>query len=451
MVVLYNGVYKEHDITSVHSWDSILKGVEQRRSYLGLRIGDFEVAFVDYDWGTRSTVNRVRCVNCGHEKDVADLGAFRRGKGEGRLCKCRYKKEERTPRKKPEEYIGEVHNGFRVVGWEQGKGYRTECAVCGNQKWRPLNRILDGSVSCNHKKVNDYSDPKYIGMKVGYLTAIERLGRKYRFRCDCGTETILRPGDVFKQRAIVSCGREECEYRRKSLTDGQDIRKQGIGFEFECADVMKSQGFAVEMLPSSGDYGVDFFAMVDGERVAFQCKKLKTSSVVHAVQEVYAGGRYYDCCKFVVVSPSGFSYPAELMGAKLGVQLETSLQNFRLKALEENRIETNKTKSYSGHALLWEIDGVVKPTQEWCREYGVERSTVVRRVEKKGLSLKDALTAPAYRRTTITIDGETKSKLDWCDQYGISTQLYDYRVKYSGLSPLEALTKPKETRTRKAE
>lgn len=273
---------------------------------------------------------------------------------------------------------------------------------------------------------------------------MERLSRKFRFVCDCGEEVVCKPSDVFREDGVKSCGRQDCEHHRQWLLSGHRDRAAGVAFEFECADKMAAQGFEIEMTPTSGDYGVDFFAVVNGERVAFQCKKQKKESSVGAVQEVYAGGRYYDCCKFVVVCPSGFSYPAELMASKLGVQLEQNLQNFRLKSLTENKIETQKITTFSGRSLVWEIDGVSKTAEEWCREYGVTRQTVVYRVKRKGMDLKTALTAPHYDRgTTIEIDGVVKTKKEWCAEYGISPQLYDYRIKYSGMSPIEALTKEK--------
>lgn len=444
MQVLYNGEYREFDPSGDPQYTNIQNGIIARQKYLGLQVGDFKIVVADYDWGIHAPVNHVKCVNCGYEKDIPDLGAFRRGRGAARFCDCGKPKREEKPRvKKVDVKVGETYGNFRVVKFEHKRGYRVECLTCGKQKWESRRSIVEGTVYCNHLITNDYSDPKYIGKRVGSLTSIRRERDKMLFLCDCGTEVWLRPGDVFRQGAVTSCGRYDCEYRRKNLTDSNKTRKKGLTFEFECADEIAQQGFEVEMTPSSGDYGVDFFGVIDGERVAFQCKRLKTESVVHAVQEVYAGGRYYDCCKFVVVSPSGFSYPAELMAQKLGVQLERSLESFKLKSLAENKIPTQKIQTFSGTKLVWEIDGVSKPVQEWCEEHGISRSAVIRRI-KMGMSIKEALSAPKYgSKLDIEIDGVKKSKQEWCDEYGISPQLYDYRIKYSGLTPIEALTKPK--------
>lgn len=291
-----------------------------------------------------------------------------------------------------------------------------------------------------------YNDAEYIGKRVGSLTAISREGKMFRFRCDCGNEALYRPTDIFRVDCIKSCGHPDCKYHQYWLRHGNEKRLSGIAFEKECATLMDEQGYPTEVTSESGDYGVDFFAMVGGVRVAFQCKKLKNVAMVSAVQQVYSGGRYYDCSKFVVVSPSGFTHSAELMAAKLGVQLERDLHEFRLKSLEENKIETQKMTTFSGRKLVWEIDGISKTAQEWCDEYGISKPAVRDRV-RRGMDLKTALTAPRYNHTagmiTVEINGVVKTKQEWCDEYGISPQLYDYRTKQSGLSPVEALTKPK--------
>lgn len=303
---------------------------------------------------------------------------------------------------------------------------------------------VDGNVR------RDYSDPKWVGYRVGNLVGVGQEGEYYRFQCDCGTEVLRRPTDVFRLKgsSAKTCGRRVCPYHKEALLAGNDKRTQGHAFEHECARVMEEQGYSVEMTPDSGDFGVDFFAEIGGERVAFQCKQLKVETNVSAVQEVYAGGRYHDCCKFVVVAPSGFTYPAKLMASKLGVQLETDVRGFVLSNLEENKIDTNQIRTFSKVGLIWEIDGERKPAEQWCREYGITRTAVVYRL-KRGMSIKDAVTTPKRGcRTMVGIDGVVKSKQAWCDEYGISQQLYDYRVRYSGCTPFEALTKPKKNSRR---
>lgn len=291
-------------------------------------------------------------------------------------------------------------------------------------------------------------DDSLIGQKFGHLTAVEKVGRYFRFRCDCGFEKTMRPSDVCRG-AVVSCGRSECEYHRERglNTEALKAREDGFAFEKQLASVFEKAGYEVTRTPDTGDYGVDFIVVIQGERWAFQCKKKKVPTGVRAVTEVYGGGRYYDCTRFCVASPSGFTFQAKQIAAKLGVQLEIDRFRFGIKP-EQNAVEllnTNLTKYEYTKKVMWEIDGVVKPAELWCEEYGLTRSAVKSRV-KNGMDLKTALTMPKYSgrgRITVTIEGVTKTKQEWCDEYGISPQLYDYRVRYSGLSPMEALTKEK--------
>lgn len=449
MLVLYNGEKKDFDVTQVLSFEQILEGIGYRqKKFLGQEYGDFKIIMVDYDWGTCRQRNIARCLRCGMEKEIPNLRDFERGKGVSRFCRCGYEvktqsKKQAKPKEDYSNHVGETYSGINLVDYQKDKGFRAECIVCGKQRWISGKAGLAGTWECNHKKVRDYSDPKYMGMHIGNLTVIGREGKFFTFRCDCGEEITRKPTEVFRLEAVKTCGRSECQYHKALLKKGNETRLAGISFENEWAEAMEQQGFAVEMTPESGDFGVDFFATINEEKVAFQCKKLKPSSVVSAVQEVYAGGRYYDCCKFVVVSPSGFSYPAELMASKLGVQLEKDLSNFELKSLEENKIATQKIQTFSKSGLIWEIDGVAKPAHVWCKEYEISKPAVTSRI-KQGMTLKEALTMPKYSRNNfIEIDGIINTKKTWCDMYGISAQLYDYRVKYSGLTPKEALQKSK--------
>jgi hypothetical protein len=297
-------------------------------------------------------------------------------------------------------------------------------------------------------KAAKYGDD-LIGKKFGHLTVLERRGRYFNCRCDCGFEKVLRPTD-FVRGAVATCGRPQCEFHvaRMGGDSGIKNRSAGLDFEHHLQSVFENAGYDVERTPDSGDYGVDFIVTINDERWAFQCKKLKTPANTHAVLEVYAGGRYHDCTRFCVVSPSGFSYNAKKCAAKLGVQLETEKFRFNVskKDYVAEMLETMQHAPQSGSAVLWEVDGVIRPAQEWCDEYEISRNAVMYRV-RNGMDLKTALTAPKYNRKagliTIEIDGVVKTKQEWCDEYGISMQLYDYRTKQGGLPPMEALTKPK--------
>lgn len=456
MIVLYNGEYKEFDVTTTPNWEQLLKIQSENYSrWEGKVYGDFEILKIEYDWYLSAQRGTVRCVHCGVEKYIKNPADFRRGKGASQKCICQKQKkkplkEAKTQLKneKTEAYramVGQAVGDFDLLDYVSGKGFKMKCRECGHEVHRSGAKVVCGENVCRHNRPSEYGDD-LIGQKFGHLTVVERKGRYFNCRCDCGFEKVIRPSD-FVRGAIVTCGRPQCQFHIKRMGSDAAVksRASGIDFEHRLQDVFENAGYEVERTPDSGDYGVDFVATINGERWAFQCKKKKVPANTHAVLEVYAGGRYHDCTRFCVASPSGFSYNARKCAAKLGVQLETEKFRFNMKKEDyvAEMLETTQQNLRSGSAVLWEIDGVIRPAQEWCEEYGVSKDTVMKRV-KDGMSLKDALCKPRYGgRTTIDIGGIIKTKREWCDEYGISPQLYDYRTKYSGLSPLEALTKPK--------
>lgn len=312
---------------NTHNREQILISVENNRKQIGKRYGDFEITVVDYDWDLLQQVNVVKCVRCGEEKIINNLSAFARGKGEGQLCKCRYKKE-KPVKTEYSDYVGQTVNGFRLLSYEIRKGFRTECVECGKQKWAGGKAVLGGDVKCNHQIAAVY-DESIIGNKYGHLTAVEKVGKVFRFRCDCGFEKLIRPTDVARS-LITTCGRPECHYHRENGIDPNKVkaREDGFAFEKQLATVFEGAGYKVIRTPNTGDFGVDLIVEILGERWAFQCKKKKAPAGVRAVTEVYGGGRYYDCTRFCVASPSGFTSQAKQIAAKLGVQLETNTFHF---------------------------------------------------------------------------------------------------------------------------
>lgn len=431
--------------------EQIRESVERNRRRLGQQHGDFEIVRVDYDWDVLEQINRVRCVHCGREKSVPNLSAFVRGKGGGRFCECRSEKKEKPPIFVKTQYsdcVGQTVNGFRLLSYEKGRGFRVECVECGKQKWAGGKAVLEGRVACNHQIVRVYDD-SIIGQKFGHLTAIERSGKYFKFRCDCGCEKILRPTDVCRG-STTTCGRVECEYHGKYNFNPETKKaiEEGRAFERHLATVFEKAGYKVIKTPDSGDYGVDVIVEINGEKWAFQCKKKKVPAGSKAVAEAYAGGRYYDCTRFCVASPSGFTYQAKKMASKLGVQLETKSFHFNVpqSQYKSDLLPTVPIGEVRGRKNKWEIDGIIKDAAEWLKEYDISRATVERRMHD-GMDLKKALTTPLYRkRALVEIDGVVKSKQEWCAEYGISPQLYDYRTKQAGLSPIEALTKENSCR-----
>lgn len=449
MNVLYNGEYTDFDITTNPNWEEML--ARQREFYPhweGKVYGDFEMVKIEWDWYLSHQRALLRCVHCGFEKYTNNPRAFRRGKGVSWKCDCQKpKKSEKTKKEiiRYSDFVGEERSGFASFKYVPLKGMLVSCVVCGKEKWVTGKDFITGNVTCNHRKATVYGE-ELIGQEFGDLTVIEKRGAVYLCRCRCGFEKEYEP-TTFVRGLARTCGRPECEFyiKRRGNNEGIKHKKQGLEFEHKLQGLFENAGYEVIRTPDSGDYGVDFIVFIDGEKWAFQCKKTKKPSGVSAVFEVYAGGRFYDCTRFCVASPSGFTTQAMKCAAKLGVQLETEKFRFNVD-LNENTVGLLKVANYTPSLKKEKegtIDGVTKPISEWCKEYNVTRSQLNHRISN-GMSLEEALRYTKSKgKIKIEINGEIKTKIEWCEEYGVSVQLYDYRTKTGKMTPYEALTTPR--------
>lgn len=101
--------------------------------------------------------------------------------------------------------------------------------------------------------------------------------------------------------------------------DPADSRRDGRGYERFVASRLVQAGFSVTYTPASGDQGVDLLAERDGRRVAIQCKDYAKPAGNDAVQQIYAGARFYGAARAVVVAPNGYTTAARQLAGSLGV------------------------------------------------------------------------------------------------------------------------------------
>lgn len=450
MNVLYNGEYKDIDMEkSLPNWKVLLAQQEKfYPQYEGKKYGDFEIVKIEWDWFLQKQRALLRCIHCGFEKYTNNPREFRRGKSVSQKCDCQKQQKIEKPKKEIinySDFVGEERNGFVSLDYVVGrkKGMLVCCTECMKEQWVYGKNFLNGNITCNHTARTVYNGD-LIGKQFGDLTVIKKTyGEVYLCRCSCGVEKEFERYRLLGGTA-KTCGRSECKFhiKRNGSAAGEKRRLEGLEFEHKLQDKFEQAGYEVIRTPDSHDYGVDFIVFINGEKWAFQCKKSKAPATVHAVLEVYAGGRFYDCTRFCVASPSGFTTNAMRCAAKLGVQLEKDKFRFNVDR-NENATELLKVANYSVAQVkrkIWEINGITKPLIEWCKEYGVTPRQIEYRMSN-GMTFIEALNYTNYTgRTKIEINGETKTKKEWCEKFGVSTQLYDYRTKNGRMTPYEALT-----------
>lgn len=96
----------------------------------------------------------------------------------------------------------------------------------------------------------------------------------------------------------------------------------GHQYEYACAKMLRKRGFAnVSVTRGSGDQGIDVIAYSGGKKYGIQCKYYTSPVGNHAVQEAYAGARYYNCDIAVVMTNNTFTPSAKELAKKTNVLL----------------------------------------------------------------------------------------------------------------------------------
>ena len=94
---------------------------------------------------------------------------------------------------------------------------------------------------------------------------------------------------------------------------------------------MRSQGWEVKKTPISCDQGFDLIASGDELKLCIQCKDHKKAIGNKAVQEVYAGKKYWSGTHAILISRSGFTKSAQKLALSSEVILisEFEIENIK--------------------------------------------------------------------------------------------------------------------------
>ncbi len=104
----------------------------------------------------------------------------------------------------------------------------------------------------------------------------------------------------------------------------------GYKFEKKCAAMLRRQGFThVQIIGGSGDQGVDILARKHRRKYGIQCKYYSSPVGNHAVQQAFAGARYYDCDIAAVMTNSTYTEGARALAERTDVRLwQTQAEGF---------------------------------------------------------------------------------------------------------------------------
>ena len=486
MYCLWNGEYGEHDLRDVPGLSENLRQQEKAYArYIGTTVGDFTCLEVEYDWGRHDQRWKVQCNRCGEVSFRYHTNDWRRGKGQRTTCHCgdeerknqkeqlrqarkieqlkeTQKRQEQETQKRQEqieaakkEYIGKTYETWKIIDHSGFTMCEIQCQVCGRTRKRiKTDELLNGKIlACTHRAPTDFSGDEWIGRRSGNLTVLARKGNRFVAECDCGEIIEVFPSQLFTKKEITTCRSPFCLYIPDSASRARLNQAHGFTGEQIAAKVLRSKGFTVEITRFSNDFGVDLIAeREDIGRIAVQCKQNKGHTGVDAIQQVYAGGRYYDCERFAVIAKSDFSDAAIRFASKLGVYLCSDLNHFEYPAdllnYTENLLPVFRSKEKLDK--LYELNGEKHTLSDWAALYGKSYSFIRNLVVNRNVSLDIALNADPLdwqpKRKAYEVKGFKGTKKEVCEHYGVTAQFVDYRMKqYPLLTLEEAIFIPKGT------
>ena len=131
---------------------------------------------------------------------------------------------------------------------------------------------------------------------------------------------------------IASLVEKSCNKLLNEIQINSNINyKKGLNFENLCFQKLRAQGWEVKQTPVSGDQGVDLIASIDDLRLCIQCKDHQKAIGNKAVQEVYAGKKYWLGTHAILISRSGFTKSAQNLAVSSKVLLinEYEIENIK--------------------------------------------------------------------------------------------------------------------------
>ena len=97
-------------------------------------------------------------------------------------------------------------------------------------------------------------------------------------------------------------------------------RMNWVQFENFLQNLFEKQGYSVERLKKTHDYGADLILRKRGITIAVQAKHRKSTIGVRAIQEVFASMAYYGADHGLVITTGKFTQFAQKLAKKLGIE-----------------------------------------------------------------------------------------------------------------------------------
>jgi hypothetical protein len=204
----------------------------------------------------------------------------------------------------------------------------------------------------------------HTGVRFGRLVALSYVGKSiWRCVCDCGTEKLI------SSTGLVHGGTKSCGCLLRDITAARST-KHGHSRRGRYTNIYRRWGHMTQRChnPADGDYpryggrGItvcDRWRFGDGERTGFECFLVDMGMPPdrsYSIDRIDSTGPYSpDNCRWATTR-------------------------------EQNNNRSN--------TVMLTVDGVTKPRSVWCEEYGLSKQAYMYRVNRMGMTPKQALTTP---------------------------------------------------------
>ncbi len=108
---------------------------------------------------------------------------------------------------------------------------------------------------------------------------------------------------------------------QKSITMLDIDEMSGEVFEDYLIKWFSSKGLTANKTKATGDQGIDILLSNTYEKIGIQCKRWKNKVGNSAIQEAFAGAKFYKCDKALVITSNYFTKEAIQLSTQIGVEL----------------------------------------------------------------------------------------------------------------------------------
>lgn len=205
-----------------------------------------------------------------------------------------------------------------------------------------------------------------IGQIFGHLTVESVQNGVALCVCDCNRKHTVRVSNLITG-STRTCGNNDCEYARMVRSEGSSTHKLSGTRLYHIWNGMRGRCYYPNH-PSYANYG--------GRGISI-CEEWASDFLTFRAWALANG--YGDHLTIDRINNDGNYEPYNCRWVTYSIQ----------RTNQRKRSNLDRPRR-----VVWEIDGVTKSRKDWCREYGVNETTAIYRVEVKGMSPVEALTTP---------------------------------------------------------